>query len=53
MVVKRVDGWPVTFGGEAHSGWLPSNAATPLPTPIERDVLDVTIEKIDAGYLLI
>jgi hypothetical protein len=53
MVVKKVDGWPVTFGGESHSGWLPQNAATPLPTPIENELLDVTIEQEDNGYLLI
>ena len=37
---------------EVHSGWLPPNAATPLPTPIEHEVLDVAIEKCEGGYLL-
>ena len=53
MILKRVEGWPVTFGGEVHSGWLPPNAATPLPMPIEHEVLDVTIEAEGGGYLLI
>jgi hypothetical protein len=52
MVVKKVEGWLFTFGGETHSGWLPPNAAIPLPTPVEHVVLDVTIEKCDGGYLL-
>jgi hypothetical protein len=52
MIVKKVEGWQFTFGGEVHSGWLPPNAATPLPTPIEHEVLDVAIEKCEGGYLL-
>ena len=53
MTLKKVEGWPFTFGGEAHSGWLPPGAAVPLPTPIEHEVLDVSIEATDGGYLLI
>jgi hypothetical protein len=53
MVVKKVAGWPCTFGGEMHSGWLPANAASPLPTPEEHEVLDVVIEHLDGGYLLV
>jgi hypothetical protein len=52
MVIKKVEGWPFTFGGEVHSGWLPPGAATPLPTPIEHEVLDVAIVTCDGGYLL-
>jgi len=52
-VIKRVSGLPLRFGGVEHSGWLPSGAATPLPTPIKDVVLDVHIEAIDAGFLLI
>lgn len=52
-VVKKVEAWSFAFGGENHSGWLPPNAATPLPTPIEHEVLDVIIEKNEGGYLLI
>ena len=53
MVIKKVEGWPFTFGGEVHSGWLPPNAAMPLPRPIEHEILDVTIEKCEGGYLLV
>ncbi len=53
VILKRVEGWEFTFGGETHSGWLPQGAAFPLPTPIEPEVLDIEIEKIDAGFLLI
>ena len=52
-VLKKVEAWPVTFGGEAHRGWLPANAATPLPTPVEHEILDVRIESEPGGYLLI
>jgi hypothetical protein len=36
-----------------HEGWLPPNAVTPLPTPKENEIIDVTIESDSAGYLLI
>jgi hypothetical protein len=53
MMLKKVEDWPFTFGGEAHSGWLPPGATVPLPTPVEREQLDVSIEAIDGGYLLV
>ncbi len=52
-VLKRVEAWPFTFGGEEHSGWLPPDALKPKPTPIEPELLDVTIGRADGGYLLI
>jgi hypothetical protein len=52
MIIKRVEGWSFSFGGEVHSGWLPPHAAIPLPTPIEHEVLDLTIEKCEGGFLL-
>jgi hypothetical protein len=51
-VLKKVEGWPFAFGGEEHSGWLPPEAVTPRPTPVERELLDVQIESTDGGYLL-
>ena len=33
--IKRLLAVPVRFGGEEHSGWLPANAVTPQPTPVE------------------
>jgi hypothetical protein len=51
-VLKKVEAWPVEFGGEQHSGWLPPNAVTPRPTPVERELVDVQIESTDGGYLL-
>ena len=52
-VIKRVLGLPFRFGGAQHSGWLPPGAITPLPTPIEDVILDVEIEAVDGGFLLI
>ena len=52
-VLKKVEAWPFAFGGEEHSGWLPPGAATPRPTPVERELLDVSIEREGGGYLLI
>ena len=51
-VIKRVVGLPFQFGGEEHSGWLPPNAAQPLPTPIENVVLDAEIIFDGTGNLL-
>jgi hypothetical protein len=52
-VIKKIEGWSFAFGGNQHSGWLPPGAKTPLPTPIEHEVLDIEIEQIEGGYLLI
>ena len=51
-VIKQALGVPYTFGGEPPSGWVPSGAAPPLPTPEERVLLDITIEATDGGVLL-
>lgn len=51
-VLKRVVGWPFMFGGDVHSGWLPPEAVQPQPTPVERELLDVAIERSNGGYLL-
>lgn len=51
-VVKHVAGWEFQFGGEEHSGWLSAGASVPLPTPIEKVVLDVEIVSEGAGFLL-
>lgn len=53
MILKKVENWPFTFGGVQHSGWLPPNAATPKPTPVEHVFLNVSIERVDGGYLLV
>ena len=51
-VVKHVTGLPFQFGGEEHSGWLPRGAAKPLPTPVEKVILDIEIVFDGSGYLL-
>src|SRR5687767_2864454 len=51
-VLKRLQASAVTLGGEEHTGWLPSDAVRPRPTPAEREVVDVQIESTDGGYLL-
>ena len=52
-VISRIDRFQATVGGEPHSGWLPSNAAKPLPMPKKDVVLSFTIEFDGVGYLLI
>jgi hypothetical protein len=52
VVIKRLSGVPVRFGGEEHSGWLPANAVTPLPTPVEEAVVDFEISAVEGGYIL-
>jgi hypothetical protein len=53
-VVKRASGVPYESGGLEHSGWLPPGAAIPLPTPVLRLTLDLTIEGEEReGYRLI
>jgi hypothetical protein len=57
VIIDRIDNFPVTVGGHSHSGWLPPNAAVPLPTPQREITLNLTIEledeSEDAGYLLV
>jgi len=45
-------GVPVRFGGEEHSGWLPGNAVTPPPTPVEDALVDFEIYELEDGYIL-
>ncbi len=52
MLVKEVYGLRIQFGGEPHSGWLPKDAALPLPTLVEEEIVDVRIEEQDEGYTL-
>ena len=51
-VLQQVIGRTVGFGGEEPSGWLPSNASTPLPTPFEQVILDVRILEVQGGFIL-
>lgn len=51
-VIKRLMGVPIRFGGEEHSGWLPANAAMPLPTPVEDVLVDFEIDELEVGYIL-
>lgn len=51
-VVKQVIGKVVQFTGGPPSGWLPSKAATPLPTPPSQMVFDVRILEGDAEFIL-
>jgi hypothetical protein len=50
--VKQVIGFPFQFGGEHHSGWLPSGTTEPLPTVVEKVLLNIYICESDGGYLL-
>jgi hypothetical protein len=51
-VIEQVIGRIVEFGGETASGWLPSNAATPLPTPPRQLIFDVRILEGRAEFIL-
>jgi len=51
--VRQKRGLIVTIGGDQHRGWLPAGAALPLPEPIREVALDLSIEEIDAGFLVI
>ena len=51
-VIKHLLAVPVRFGGEEHAGWLPANAATPPPTPVEDAVVDLKVHEVDGGYIL-
>lgn len=51
-MIKRLMGVPVRFGGEVHTGWLPANAATPRPTPVEDALVDFEINEVEDGYIL-
>lgn len=54
MVIKRIVGWPHTYGGEEHQDWLPTCASEPLPTPIRQVLVDLEIDgDSESGYLLI
>lgn len=52
ILIKRLWAVPIRFGGEEHSGWLPANAAEPLPTPVEEALVDFEISEVEGGYLL-
>ena len=51
-VLLQVIGKVVEFGGDVPSGWLPSNAATPLAERIEKVILDVRILEDGEGFIL-
>jgi hypothetical protein len=50
--IKRLVGVAVRFGGEEHSGWLPANAATPRPTPVEDALVDFEVHEVEGSYIL-
>ena len=51
-VIEQVIGKAVEFDGETASGWLPSNAATPLPTQPRQLVFDIRILEGDSEFIL-
>lgn len=52
-VVRKVRGILLRIGGQQHSGWLPAEAAIPLPTPSREVMVDIEIEFDGVGYLLL
>ena len=51
-VIEQVIGKVVAVGGETSSGWLPSNAATSLPTQPGQLTFDVRILEGPAEFIL-
>jgi len=51
-VLQQVIGKSVALGGEEASGWIPSTATTPLPTPMEEAIFDVRILESEGGFIL-
>lgn len=45
MIVRELKQRLTRFGGEGHSGWLPSNSAAPLPTPERIVAVDFCIRQ--------
>ena len=52
-VIARIPAVRVRLGGDAHSGWLPRNAAEPLQTPVREVRLSVEIEDFGGSFLLL
>ena len=51
-VIKRLAAVRIRFGGEEHFGWLPANAATPPPAPLEEALLDLEVSEVQGGHIL-
>jgi hypothetical protein len=51
-VVQQVIGKPVALGRQEATGWIPSNAAIPQPTPLVEATLDVRILEDESGFIL-
>ena len=45
----------VKIGGEQHTGWLPENAAVPLPIPLRELLFNFEIKELEneGGFLLL
>jgi hypothetical protein len=52
VVVKRIRGVAVEFGGEEPIGWLPPGAARPTRTPVQIVKLDIEILDDGDGFVL-
>ena len=50
--LKQVFGKECQFGGQEPRGWLPTNAALPLPTAVGFLTVDVRILEIEGGFIL-
>lgn len=48
-----VNNFAYVFGGDESAGWLPANASRPNLTPVEEVIIDVAIEEVEGGALLI
>ena len=52
-IIRQLRSVTVVFGGQHHTGWLPSGAAEPPDTPTEYVLLDLEIVELAAtSYLL-
>jgi len=51
--VLQILGKVVDVGGESANGWIPSNAATPPPTPTLQRVVDIRVlDEGEGGFIL-
>jgi hypothetical protein len=51
--VREIKQHQVIFGGQEHAGWLPDQAAKPMPTPERHVVVDFAIVQEDSSSFLL
>ena len=52
-VIKQLLNHTLQFGGESHSGWLPSGATFPQPVSVRNAIVDLKIVEDSPGSFLL